>query len=90
MNDQQNSLAPVKLMLPQVIINNFQISPNSEVVAIDGRELVTLNSNSIDSLVAESQINQDKKQLQTITTPNFMKVLSNVQPNQTKDKWGDL
>jgi len=45
----------VRLQLPNVIIQNFVVNPNNEIVAIGNKELVTLNSASMNTLVRESK-----------------------------------
>lgn len=92
--DGINSTKPVTLMLPSVIINNFVINPNSEVVEIDGTELYTLNSNSIDALVIENELKQiefDKTQPLPKLDIN-PKQVANAKRNQSprEDKWGNL
>lgn len=52
----------VTLVIPQIVHNTFVVNPNQEVISIDNRDLVTLNSSSIDSLVAKKhkEIEQQK------------------------------
>ncbi len=45
------AIAPVSLAIPIVAKNVFIVNPNSEVVALNGKELTTLNSKSLDSLL---------------------------------------
>jgi hypothetical protein len=49
------AIAPVSLAIPIVAKNVFIVSPNSEVVELDGKELVTLNSRSMESLLKEKR-----------------------------------
>lgn len=42
---------PVTLLLPAVIIQNFVVNPNNEIVSVDGKELMTLPSANIKPLV---------------------------------------
>ncbi len=49
------SIAPVSLVIPVIAKNVFILNPNSEVVQLDGKELVTLNSRSLDSLLKEKR-----------------------------------
>lgn len=46
---------PVVLVLPQVVQREFVLNPNNEIVAIDDQPLVTLNSNSLNQLVAKQK-----------------------------------
>lgn len=45
----------VQILMPTVILNNFSMNPNNEIVAVDGRELTTLNSASINSVVKSKE-----------------------------------
>jgi hypothetical protein len=45
------AVAPVLISLPIVAKNVFVVSPNSEVVKLNDKELVTLNSTAMDSLL---------------------------------------
>lgn len=40
----------VKVIMPTVILNNFTVNPNNEIVQAGGRSLTTLNSTNITSL----------------------------------------
>lgn len=57
---QNNTL---KLILPSVVINNYTVNPQNEVVAVGGQELVTLNSKSMETLMAQKQANAPPAQL---------------------------
>src|SRR6267378_2240005 len=48
---EQGAIAPVSLAIPIIAKNVFIVNPNSEVVSLNGKELVTLNSKSLDSLL---------------------------------------
>lgn len=43
----------VNLILPKVVVQDFVLNPNNEVVSVDGKELSTLNSESLNTLVAK-------------------------------------
>jgi len=45
------AIAPVSLAIPIVAKNVFIVNPNSEIVSLNGKELTTLNSKSLDSLL---------------------------------------
>lgn len=80
----------VRLILPQVTVQNFIVNPNSEVVAVNDLRLATLNASSIDSVVREIEDAEIiEQQSQPIPKLNYTlpeKVLKNV----PKDKYGDL
>jgi hypothetical protein len=84
-----NSAKPVTLVLPSVVVNNFIMNPNSEVVEVDGLNLVTLNSNSIDSL-ARKVIEEEVSDIQNEPIPKLKYSPSEVVNAQSKDKWGNL
>lgn len=80
-NGQQSGA--VRLQVPQIIIQNFVTNPNREVVAVDSRELTTLNSASITTLVAEHKAKPKP------AIPSEATRITYEQP-ANKDKWGDL
>ncbi len=63
----QMAIAPVSLAIPIVAKNVFIVNPNQEVVSLNGKNLVTLNSKSLDSLLQERRervtIEQSKPEL---------------------------
>lgn len=90
--DSNNPSRSVKMILPQITINNnFIVNPNSEVVAIGDRQLTTLNANSIDALaqrVMEAEIVTEQSQpLPKIEFRLPEKVAKHV---SHKDKYSDL
>lgn len=46
-------IAPVTLILPAPVAKNFIFNPNNEIVGIDGREVVTINSKGMEDLAKE-------------------------------------
>lgn len=79
----------ITLLLPKIIINNFITNPNSEVVAIDDRNLVTLNSSSIDSL-AKKVMEEETIDILTEQIPKMQLSKLKVPNVQPKDKWDNL
>lgn len=73
-----NTQKPVTLILPKVIINNFIMNPNSEIVEVDGTQLVTLNSSSLDGLIATQQI-EDARILEETPVLNIPELIPNLQ-----------
>lgn len=53
-----NEQKSVKILMPMVVLNNFSMNPNNEIVEAGGRTLTTLNSASINSLVAKAEQQQ--------------------------------
>lgn len=66
------SVAPVTIAIPVVAKNVFLVSPNSEVVKLDGRDIVTLNSKSLNSLLKErrEQVTIEQSKPVLIEKPN--------------------
>lgn len=64
----------VNLILPTVIMKDFVLNPNNEVVAVDGKDLSTLNSESLNSLVAKRTQARQALTLEQETTriPNIV------------------
>lgn len=61
----------VKVLMPTVILNNFVVNPNNEIVQVGERTLETLNSASIQTLAnraKEQQLIEDKET--KVTIPN--------------------
>ncbi len=80
------AIAPVALAIPIVARNVFVISPNSEVVKLDDKELVTLNSSSMESLLRQ------KRERVTIEQSKPVKFVEpvNGKPYQSSDEYSDL
>jgi len=74
----------VKLQLPNVIIQNFVVNPNNEIVAIGDKELVTLNSASLNQLV-KSKTDTKQGLPKVIDVKEIKSSGSN-----SKDKWSEL
>lgn len=73
------------LVLPQVIKQTFIVSPNNEVVSVDGRDLVTLNSESMKTLI------QNKPSQPALPKNETTRILPNViQGQRSEDKWSNL
>lgn len=70
-----------RILMPQVIIQNFMMNPNSEIVQVGDREMTTLNASSIGSLVS--------KHHEQLALENSKPALLEGIPNG-KDKWSDL
>lgn len=62
-NDVPSELAPVRLQMPAILVREFIVNPNNEVVALGDQGLVTLNSSSMNSLLEESR---KRKQLEVL------------------------
>lgn len=86
------SIAPVSLAIPIVAKNVFIVNPNSEVVKLNGKELVTLNSTSMDSLLKDKRerltIEQSKPVL--IEKPNGSNGKQRSSFASSEDKYADL
>jgi hypothetical protein len=54
-------VAPVTLMMPTFIQNNYVVNPQNEIVGVGGREMVTLNSSSMSNL---AEIHKSKRLLE--------------------------
>lgn len=83
--DGTTYVAPVTLILPTQIINEFIVNPMGEIVGVNGKELVTLPSKHIDALVNKHLENAKK---QPATIPLMKKTLKNG-PGHT-DPYSDL
>lgn len=55
-------ILPALLLLPNVMTREFVLNPNNEVVGIDGKELTTLNSTSLNKLIENKRDSQLKLQ----------------------------
>lgn len=78
----------LKIILPQVIVNNYVVNPNNEVVAVGERTLTTLNSASITGLMnkhKEGLLLEHQKELSQPAILDIPKA-----KHVTKDKWSDL
>lgn len=74
----------VKVIMPTVILNNFTVNPNNEIVQAGGRSLTTLNSASISSLVNKAMEQKAIEDQQVAAQPALL-------PNQvTPAKRGSL
>lgn len=72
----------VRLLIPVVVKQTFITNPNNEIVQVDGRDLVTLNSNSMQELLKEKLTIED-------VTPK--KVFPNELAKQAStDYWSNL
>jgi hypothetical protein len=85
----------VKLILPVVIKNQFVVNPNNEVVQVDDRDMVTLNSQSISTLVKNYETQKQlPKELEdtklNIQTPQGSNHEHERSPARKVDKWSDL
>jgi hypothetical protein len=80
----------VTLVLPKVLVQNFITNPNSEIVAVDGKEMITLNSQSLDSL-AKRVLDEEVIENTNMVIPKLeysQPKAQNVKSNE--DKWGNL
>lgn len=77
-----SGLKPVALILPVFVAQEFMLSPNNEVIGINGRELTTLPSKDIGALAKAKREATDVK----ITE------LKKLKPNGSghQDPWGNL
>lgn len=85
----------VTLVLPNVIIQNFTMNPNSEVVSVGDRNLTTIGSATIDGLakrvLEEELIENQNMPIPKIDIPKHVKVATNERSQQrSQDKWGNL
>lgn len=92
-SSQGSSAGSVKLILPIVIKNQFVVNPQNEVVQVDDRNMITLNSASITTLVNEHLA----REKEALSKPNLKLIdqtnegSSNGHERTTKeDKWSDL
>lgn len=76
----------VNIIMPQVILNNFSMNPNSEIVAVGERTLTTLNAASITSLMNQ---HKDAKLVEQEAELSKPALLEQKAPN-AKDKWSNL
>lgn len=87
-----SAIAPVSLAIPIVAKNVFIINPNSEVVQLNGKELVTLNSSSMESLLKDKKervtIEQSRPVL--IEKPNGSNGKQRSSSSSAEDKYADL
>lgn len=51
-NPEGTQASVAKIVIPTFIQQNFILNPNREVVGVDGRELVTLNSKALENMVS--------------------------------------
>lgn len=70
-----HGLKTVVLVMPAVMRKEIELNPLNEVVGVNGQELVTLNSKSLDSLVAKRKV---------VKLPNANK------PRESSDPYSDL
>lgn len=74
------AMKPVALLLPGVILKDFLLSPNNEVIGINGKEVITLPSKDINDL---------SKRKREATDVQFMEVKTKHGPGP-KDPWSNL
>jgi len=86
-DQNKESAGPVKLALPVVVIQNFVTNPNNEVVQVEDRNLVTLNSRSIEALVQNRGQTIDASPTPLPAEP---KKLQKPNGNGKEDKWNNL
>lgn len=77
--EQVSDIAPVRLMLPTILVQQYIVNPNQEVVKVGETNLTTLNSKSMETMV--------RKHRETVLIES--KPEKEVIPNG-KDKWSDL
>lgn len=60
--------APVTLIFPAPLAREFILNPNNEVIGVDGRELVTIDSKTVDTLAKnrKNSINTGDKELKKL------------------------
>lgn len=63
-----NKLTPVILVLPVAVKREFVLNPNNEIIGVDAAELVTMNSSSLNGLVAKRK--EAQKEVLKLTNGN--------------------
>lgn len=63
-----NKLTPVVLILPVAVRKEFVLNPNNEIIGVDDAELVTLNSSSLNAMVAQRK--EAQKEVPKLTNGN--------------------
>lgn len=83
------AVAPVSLLLPIVAKNVFIVNPNQEVVQLNGKDLVTLNSKSMDSLLQEKRERVTIEQSKPVVV-GIERKKSNGKQHPSSDEFADL
>lgn len=71
---------PVTLIMPVTLINKFIMNPNNEIVAVDGKDLSTLPSGNMRSLVEKHKQEEARKPI----------LLEHKNGSRHQDPWSDL
>lgn len=79
----------LRVIMPSVIINNYTMNPNSEIVAVGDRQLTTLNSASMTSLMNKHKDEQVIEQNEINSKPALIDAPKG-KSNEFKDKWSNL
>lgn len=75
--------APVTLIFPQQVAKEFMLSPNNEVIGVDGQEVLTLPSKNIDMLANDIR-------LATKTADPKLKLVRKSNGAGQQDPWSNL
>jgi len=73
----------VKVIMPTIILNNFTVNPNNEIVQAGGRTLTTLNSTSITSLIERAKDQQAIEHQQEVSKPALLQTNAVTKPSRS-------
>lgn len=81
-NETGTSAGTATIIVPTFIQQNFITTPNREIVGIDGKDLVTLDSKALNRMITSKQ---------QLPNPQVTKAqLPNEQSTRFKDPWSDI